>query len=95
MVEQSFFSTKNEAVHRAVSKTSAVALLVRVKKILLSVLTPLCLHSAVFSMFAVELVTLYIVVQKWAWCLGGAKIVSLGSVGSCSFVAFCVRLRCC
>ena len=57
MVEQSFFSTKNEAVHRALSKTSAVALLVRVKKILLSVLTPLCLHSAVFSMFAVELVT--------------------------------------
>ena len=81
-------ATKNEADYQALSKTLAAHLSVIVWKILLSVLTPLSLQVQVGWCCMGG-------VQKWGWYLGGAKIIWLCSVGSCSFVVFCVWLCCC
>ena len=92
LVEQFFFATKNEAGHWALTNFRSVSEN--------PVLTQLCLHSTEFWSLVglqwwVELVMFTGGgVQIWAWCLGGAKILSLSSVSSCSYVTFCVRLRC-
>ena len=81
LVEQSCFATKNEQV---------TELLVNFRCRSVSenpVLTPFCLQSAAFR----SLVGLHCRVEFtggiWAWYLGGAKVVSFSSVGSCSYVA--------